>query len=93
VEGFKVLANDGHEVGHVERVEGGVIVVEHGLLKHEFAVPHEVAHVDDDAHVVRLTVSKELVDDAPKMHHDRVDLAALKAYYGYDEGPGSTTGA
>jgi hypothetical protein len=85
VEGFKVMTNTGLEVGHVDRVESGVIVVEHGVLKHRFAVPHELAHVDDDAKIVHLTVSKALLDDAPKMHHDRVDIAAVAAYYGYDE--------
>jgi hypothetical protein len=93
VEGYEVKANDGHHVGHVQRVAGGVLVIEHGALKHRIAVPHELAHVDDDARLVRLTVSDDLLHDAPRVHHDHIDAAAVAAYYGYDEPTDSPSSA
>ena len=93
MEGYEVKSSDGHDVGHVHRVAGGVLVIEHGALKHRIAVPHELAHVDDDARLVRLTVSNELLHDAPRVHHDQVDTAAVAAYYGYDEPTDSPSSA
>lgn len=85
MEGYAVVANDGHHMGRVDRLADGSIVVEHGTLHHRFAVPHELAHVDEDAKVVHLTVAKELLHDAPKVHGDAIDKAAVAGYHGYEE--------
>ena len=87
MEGYEVVTNDGRKAGHVVRVSGGVLVVEHGvLLKHRNALPRELAHVDDEAKVVRATVSRELLEEGPKVNGEAVDERAVAAYYGLASG-------
>jgi hypothetical protein len=87
VEGYEVVTNDEHKVGRVVAVSGDMIVVEHGsILKRRNALPRELAHVDDDARVVRATVSKDVFADSPKVDGDRVDTRAAASYYGLARG-------
>jgi hypothetical protein len=91
VEGYEVIASDDSKLGQVVAVDGDLLIVEHGLLrKTRHAIPKAFAHVDDDEHAVRLTVSKELVADSPALHDDRVDRPAVLSHYGLaggEDGP------
>ena len=83
MEGYDVLTTDDDKVGHVVERRDGFLIVESGhLLKHKHAVPEQLAHESDG--VVRLTVSKELVDDSPRVDHD-FDALAVSRYYGLVE--------
>ena len=65
MEGYEVVTSDGRNVGRVAEVRGENVIVEHGLLrKKRHAIPSAFVHTDDDERVVRLTVSRELVEPA-----------------------------
>ncbi len=66
VEGYEVITSDDGKLGEVVAVEGDLLVVEGGMLrKSRHAVPKAFPHADDGERVVRLSVSKELVEDSP----------------------------
>jgi hypothetical protein len=65
VEGYEVFGSDDGKVGEVVAVESGLLIVERGLLrKSRHAVPAAFAHSDDGQRVVRLSISKEIVDES-----------------------------
>jgi hypothetical protein len=87
VEGYDVITSDEHKLGHVVGTIGDNVVVEHGTLrKTKHAVPKTFAHVDDGEKVVRLTVSKEIVEESPKLNGDEPDERAIAEHYGLAEG-------
>jgi hypothetical protein len=87
MEGYDVVTTDGHKFGRVVRATGDTLVVEHGaILKHCVALPRELADVDDDAGEVHTSVSKELLDEAPRVKNGEVDEKAVAAYYGLARG-------
>ena len=87
MEGYEVLTFDDHKAGTVVGREGQFLIVEHGsIFKHRRPVPDTFATVDDDAQVVRLTVSKEILETAPDVHDRTLDLTAAAAHYGLAEG-------
>lgn len=80
--GYEVIASGGESVGTVVGETGENLVVEHGmLLKSRHAIPRAFAHVDEDAHVVRATIAKRVIDESPKLDAD-VDEATIAGYYG-----------
>jgi hypothetical protein len=82
MEGYEVVASDGHSVGKVVGERGDSIVLEHGLLrKHRRALPRTFVEVDEEAQVVRTTLSKQLIEDSPELGDD-VDEQQIAAYYG-----------
>jgi hypothetical protein len=82
MDGYEVIANDGHSVGRVVGEQGDSIVVEHGLLrKHRRALPRTYVTVDDENRTVRTTLSKELIEHSPELDDD-VDEQQIAAYYG-----------
>jgi hypothetical protein len=82
MDGYDVIASDGHSVGTVVGERGDSIVLQHGLLrKHRRALPRTFVEVDDDARVVRTTLSKQLIEDSPELDDD-VDEQEIAAYYG-----------
>jgi hypothetical protein len=86
VEGYDVITSDEHKLGHVVGTIGDNVVVEHGTLrKTRHAVPKTFVHADDGEQVVRLTVSKELVEESPKLNGD-LDEQAVAEHYGLAEG-------
>jgi hypothetical protein len=86
VEGYEVIACDDHKVGEVVAVEGNLLIAEGGTLrKSRHAVPMAFAHVDDDARVVRLSVTKEVVQDSPDVKGE-LDRGAVAEHYGLAEG-------
>jgi hypothetical protein len=86
MDGYDVIASDGHSVGRVVGERGDAIVLEHGLLrKHRRALPKTFVEVDDDERVVRTPLSKQLIEDSPELDDD-VDEQQIAAYYGLAEG-------
>ena len=87
MEGYDVITSDEHKLGHVVGTIGDNVVVEHGTLrKTKHAVPKVFVHADDAEKVVRLTISKELVEDSPKLNGDEPDEQAIAEHYGLAEG-------
>jgi hypothetical protein len=87
MEGYDVLTYDGHKFGRVVRAEGDTLVVEHGaLLKYRIGLPRELADVDAERRVVHTTVSKRLLEEAPRVKNGDVDEDAVAAYYGLARG-------
>ncbi len=87
MEGYDVITSDEHKLGHVVLAEGDFLIVEHGHLRRkQFAVPNVFAHVDDSEQVVRLSVSKELVEDTPPVEDGKYDRRAIAEHYGLAEG-------
>ena len=87
MEGYDVLTYDGHKFGRVVRAEGNTLVVEHGtLIKHCIALPRELADVDAEGEVVQTTVSKRLLEEAPRVKNGHVDEDKVAAYYGLARG-------
>jgi hypothetical protein len=85
MEGYDVVANDDQKIGHVLGTEKGYLIVESGLLrKSKHAVPLDMARTDDDEKVVRLTVSKEMVDGGPTVEDG--GWQAVDDYYGRSAG-------
>ena len=82
MEEYEVLASGGESVGTAVGVRDGSVVVEHGtLLKSRRAVPLAFVQVDEDARVVRTTISKRMIEESPKLGKD-VDSGAIARYYG-----------
>src|SRR5919197_1320913 len=87
VEGYDVITSDEHKLGHVVGTMGDNLVVEHGMLhKTKHPVPKTFAHVDEGEQVVRLTISKEIVEEAPKVNGDELDELAVAEHYGLAAG-------
>jgi hypothetical protein len=85
MDGYEVIASDGHSVGRVVGEQGDSIVLQHGLLrKHRRALPRTFVTVDDDTRTVRTTLSKELIEDSPELDDD-VNEQQIAAYYGLAE--------
>ena len=81
MEGYDVVSNDDQKVGHVVDKENGYLIVESGLVrKHRYAVPLDMARTDGDDQAVRLTVSKQMVEEGPTI--DDGNWQAVEEYYG-----------
>src|SRR6266576_5605797 len=86
MEGYEVFTSDGRNAGRVAEVRGENVIVEHGLLrKKRHAIPNAFVHADDHEQVVRLTVSRELVESSPEIE-DRPDAKAIAEHYGLAAG-------
>ena len=90
MEGYEVITSDEHKLGHVTGTMGDYLVIEHGMLqKTRHPVPKRFAEANDAEQVVRLTISKELVCEAPKVKNGSLDERAVAEHYGlaagYDE--------
>jgi len=83
MQGYEVVSHgDENVVGRVVDKVGGNYIVERGLLrKTKHAVPEQFAHVDEAGERIVLTISKEMVEDSPKVNGD-VDEDAIAAHYG-----------
>jgi hypothetical protein len=83
MEGYDVIGNDDHKLGEVATVDGDLLIVEGGLLrKSRHAIPLAFAVADESEQVVRLTVSKEVVNDSPPLENGDVDRQAVAEHYG-----------
>jgi hypothetical protein len=89
MQGYTVVTSDDCKVGHVVGEVGDNLIVEHGtILKSRHPLPRAFAHVDEAERVVRTTVTKSVIEDAPKIHGDGSDLDALAVarHYGLAAG-------
>ncbi len=87
MEGYEVIGSDDSKIGHVVEIEDGLLIVEGGFLgKSRNAVPSVFAQTDDDEQVVRLSISKELVEQSPAVEDGDLDRRAVAAHYGLAEG-------
>jgi hypothetical protein len=87
MEGYEVITSDEQKVGRVVGVEGSNVIVEHGLLrKTRQAIPATFAHTDEAEQVVRVSVSKEIVESSPTIENGSVDERAVARHYGLAEG-------
>lgn len=89
MKGYTVVTSDDAKVGHVVGEVGENLIVEHGhLMKSRRPLPRAFAHANDDEQIVRTTVSKAILEDAPKVEADGSDLdeAEVARYYGLAAG-------
>jgi len=85
MQGYEVRTTDDDTIGHVTAEDGDFLIVEHGRLKKtKHALPKAFAEVDDDEKVVRTTLSKELIEDSPKVNGE-LDRVAVAEHYGLVE--------
>src|SRR5437660_5968374 len=90
MEGYEVVTSDEEKLGHVVGIEGDLVIVEHGTLrKTKNAIPMTFAHTDDNEQIVRVTVSKDIVETSPKIENGSVDKEAIAEHYGLVSGTGS----
>ena len=86
MDGYDLITSDDKHLGHVVGRSGDNLIVEHGhLRKSRHALPQTFVEVHDDEGVVRTTLSKQLIEDSPKLADDGVDEAEIAAYYGLAE--------
>jgi hypothetical protein len=82
MKGYDVLTTDDDKIGRVVDVDGDYLIVESGKLKKSrHALPKAFAHPADAEQIVRVTVSKQLVSDSPKVDGS-FDLQAVARHYG-----------
>jgi hypothetical protein len=88
MDGYQVITSDDQKLGQVVRVENGYLIVEHKHLLKErhHAIPLAFARAEDAEQVVRLSVSKTLIEDAPEVKDGKFDRKAMAEHYGLAEG-------
>ena len=91
MQGFDAITFGDEKAGTVVGKQGDYLIVEHGaIFKHRRAVPDTFATVDEDAQVVRLTVSKDIFESAPEVDDDGVDERATAEHYGLVDASAAT---
>jgi hypothetical protein len=84
--GYEVVTTDDKRVGAVVEVRDDYLIVETGrLIKHRHALPKAFAHPVDADQLVRVTVSKALVEDSPNVE-DGFDEHLVARHYGLAAG-------
>jgi hypothetical protein len=87
MENYEVITSDEHKLGHVVGVEDGNLIVEQGhVRKTRHAIPLTFAHTDESEQVVRVSVSKPIVEESPKVENGTLDEKAIAEHYGLAEG-------
>src|SRR5438874_1915808 len=87
MEGYEVLTSDGAKAGHVVGTRADSLIVEHGTLrKSRHLLPRVFVEVDDSAHVVRASITKDILEASPKLDGDAVDEHAVAQHYGLAAG-------
>ena len=82
MEGYDVVTIDDEKVGKVVDTHGDHLIVEQGTIrKSKHALPRTFTEVDDGERVVRMTVSKDIFCDSPKINGE-VDETAIAMHYG-----------
>jgi len=82
MEGYDVVTLDDEKVGKVVDTHGDHLIVEQGTIrKSKHALPRTFTEVDDGEKVVRMTVSKDIFCDSPKINGE-VDETAIAMHYG-----------
>ena len=81
MEGYDVVSSDDQKVGHVVETQNGYLIVESGMLrKTKHAIPLDMTRLDNEDEAVRLTVSKQMVEEGPTV--DDGDWQSVEDYYG-----------
>ena len=87
MEGYEVLMSDGAKAGRVVGARGDSLIVEHGTLrKSRHLLPRVFVEVDDSEHVVRASITKDILEESPKLDGDAVDERAVAEHYGLAAG-------
>jgi len=88
VDGYELVTSDDKRLGHVVGTVGGNAIVEHGhVRKTRHAVPETFLEVHDEERIVRTTLSKQLIEESPKLRDaGDVDETEIAAYYGLASG-------
>jgi hypothetical protein len=87
MEGYDVVTSDEDKLGQVVGEQGDFLIVEHGTLrKTRHAIPKTFAHADEAESVVRVTVSKAIVDSSPKLEDGSLDERGTAEHYGLASG-------
>jgi hypothetical protein len=88
MEGYEVITSDDEKLGQVVSVENGYLIVEHKHLfkARQHAIPVAFAHAEDADKVIRLSVSKNLIEDGPEVEDGEFDRQAVAEHYGLAEG-------
>lgn len=83
MEGQTVVTSDDHKLGTVIAERDDCVIIETGhLFKTKHAIPREFLHEVDGT--MRATVTKDVVDDSPKVDLDHWDCSAIRLHYGLD---------
>jgi hypothetical protein len=84
MEGYDVISvPDDKRLGTVVREESDYIVFEHGTFrKQHHAIPRTTVEVDAEQREIRTSLSKELIEDSPKVGDGGLDRDALARHYG-----------
>lgn len=83
MEGYDVVTTEDEKLGHVVGTHGDNLIVEQGMLrKSKHALPREFAAIDDAEKVVRISVTKDVFCNSPKLADGEVDERAIAEYYG-----------
>ena len=83
MEGQEVVTSDDQKLGTVIASRDDCAIVETGtVFKSKHAIPREFLHEHDG--VFRATVTKDVVNDSPKVDPDAFDVAAVREHYGLD---------
>ena len=82
--GYELVTSDEESVGRIVDVRDGFVIVENGLLRHHrHVVPAELTAVEEERGIVRTTVVKEIIRQAPEANEDGAfDEGAVRSYYG-----------
>ena len=81
--GYTMITSDGSKVGHVVGELGENFVVESGhLRKTKHLVPKVFATIKDEEELVCVTVTKDVIEDAPSFNGDDPDEQAVLQHYG-----------
>jgi hypothetical protein len=82
-EGQDVVTADDDNLGSVVDQRDDFVLIKTGkLLKHTHAIPLEFVHEENG--VLRTTLSKELVNESPRVDGDELDVGAIRRHYGLD---------
>jgi hypothetical protein len=91
MDGYDVVTTDDEKIGKVVGESGAYLIIEHGALrKSKHALPREFAHVDESEQQVRISVSKNVFCDSPKLNGE-LDEQAVAEHYGLAPSPGPGT--
>ena len=78
-----VVTSDDHKLGTVVAERDDCVVIETGhVFKTKHAIPRDFLREVDG--VLRATVTKDVVDDSPKVDLDNWDCSVVRLHYGLD---------
>lgn len=83
MEGQDVVTSDDHKLGTVIAERDDCVVIETGhVFKSKHAIPRSFLHEHDG--VLRATVTKDVVDDSPKVDLENWNCEEVRLHYGLD---------